>query len=31
MAFRVEFRINVGRQTLWCELRATMTGAMAGV
>jgi diguanylate cyclase (GGDEF)-like protein len=25
-AFRVEFRIHVGGRTVWCELRATMTG-----
>jgi diguanylate cyclase (GGDEF)-like protein len=29
MAFRVEFRINAARQTLWYELRATMTGKAA--
>jgi diguanylate cyclase (GGDEF)-like protein len=26
MAFRVEFRIRSGGRTIWCELRATMTG-----
>lgn len=26
MAFRVEFRVNASGHTLWCELRATMTG-----
>ena len=26
MAFRVEFRVRSGTRTIWCELRATMTG-----
>ena len=26
MAFRVEFRIRAAGRTIWCELRATMTG-----
>jgi diguanylate cyclase (GGDEF)-like protein/PAS domain S-box-containing protein len=29
MAFRVEFRTNAAGHTLWCELRATMTGTAA--
>ncbi len=29
MAFRVEFRIRSGARTIWCELRATMTGQAA--
>jgi len=29
MAFRVEFRIRAGGHTIWCELRATMTGQSA--